>query len=131
MGKGNRLMSIKVDLKGIKRLEKVLKEAPEVLRDELKRALLELGLTIEATAKKFCPVDTGLLRSSITPETVGDFEIHVGTNVEYAPYVEYGTKRTPAQPYFEPAYLDGKKQAPKVFGKAISRAIAKVERRMG
>ena len=51
-------------------------------------------LLVENQAKIDCPVDSGQLRSSITHsvdtsknEIVGI----VGTNIEYAPYVEYGT----------------------------------------
>lgn len=45
---------------------------------------------VETDAKKNCPVDTGTLRRSITSE-IHDKYGEVGTNVEYAPYVEYGT----------------------------------------
>ena len=45
---------------------------------------------MENTAKQDCPVDTGQLRASITHEVEGLVGV-VGTNVEYAVYVEYGT----------------------------------------
>jgi len=66
---------------------------------------------VERQAKEDCPVDTGRLRSSITgkQEREGDKIIGiVGTNVEYAPHVEYGTAKTPAQPFLFPA-LEKKK----------------------
>jgi phage gpG-like protein len=47
-------------------------------------------LLVENDAKRNCPVDTGRLRQSITHRIEGSTGI-VGTNVEYAPYVEYGT----------------------------------------
>lgn len=53
------------------------------------RELMKRGRRVETRAKELAPVDTGRLRSSITvtPVTVdGDFAVHVGTNVEYAPY---------------------------------------------
>jgi HK97 gp10 family phage protein len=57
-------------------------------------------------AKKLCPVDTGRLRSSldwsIELESGKMYGI-VGTNVEYAIYVEFGTTRMAAQPYLIPA----------------------------
>lgn len=70
--------------------------------DELESALRHLGslgyeqpLTkaghlVETEAKKLCPVDTAQLRGSIHTEVNGN-EAIVGTNVVYAPYVEYGT----------------------------------------
>lgn len=66
------------------------------------RGVIECGLAIEAQAKDFTTVDTGRLRDSIST-AVGRDEVIVGTNVEYAPYVEYGTSRNMAQPYLRPA----------------------------
>lgn len=70
-----------------------------------------IGIKAEKYAKALCPVGTpkstgvkgyrgGTLRNSITfnVETDGpSAELSVGTNVEYAPYVELGTG-----PYFDP-----------------------------
>lgn len=58
---------------------------------DCKGPLTKAALYIENEAKLRCPVgDTGLLRASITHE-VYDKEAVVGTNMEYSPYVEYGT----------------------------------------
>jgi HK97 gp10 family phage protein len=39
-------------------------------------------------------VDTGNLRNSINKEVVmGESAVYIGTNVEYAPYVHYGTSK--------------------------------------
>ena len=54
------------------------------------KALTKIGLKMETEAKQKCPVDTGTLRRSITFE-VENNELTVGTNVEYAPYLEFGT----------------------------------------
>ena len=52
-------------------------------------ALEEIGLLAENYAAKKCPVDTGNLRGSITHEVdADDNAVYIGTNVEYAPYVE-------------------------------------------
>lgn len=84
----------------------------QALRDlaQAKSRILEIwGINAEKYAKALCPVGTpestgkkgyrgGTLRNSIT-HSVDDAEstMSVGTNVEYAPYVELGTG-----PYFEP-----------------------------
>ena len=64
-----------------------------LFKNEMKRklelALDLIGQTAEGYAKDNCPVDTGRLRNSISNKTVGD-TVYIGTNVEYAPYVEYG-----------------------------------------
>lgn len=79
----------------------------EVLRglsDAMERALTRIGLEAEGYAKKECPVDTGNLRNSITHEVVqSEKAVYIGTNVEYAAYVELGTVRTKAKPYLKPA----------------------------
>lgn len=69
------------------------------------RALEKIGLVAEGYAKRLCPVDTGRLRNSITHIT-DDEAAYIGTNVDYAVYVEMGTVNTPAQPYLKPAATD-------------------------
>ena len=67
-------------------------------------ALEEIGLLAEGYAEMKCPVDTGNLRGSITHEVdTADDAVYIGTNVEYAPYVELGTSRQRAQPFLRPA----------------------------
>ena len=68
----------------------------------LQQNIEKAALTVERKAKQNCPVDTGKLRASITTE-VGKLEAEVGTNVEYAPYVEFGTSKQSAQPFMRPA----------------------------
>ena len=55
------------------------------------RGLEAIGLTAEGHAKKETPVDTGRLRNSISHAVEGR-AAYIGTNVEYAPYVELGAK---------------------------------------
>jgi len=72
------------------------------------KSSFEIGLAVEAQAKALAPVKTGRLAGSIhtvswdgqstKPEKQKDtlstpghvFETHVGTNLEYATYMEYG-----------------------------------------
>ena len=59
---------------------------------------------IEADAKSLAPVDTGALRNSIgTTISNGGLSAEIGPTVHYAPYLEYGTRRMPPQPYMGPA----------------------------
>lgn len=74
----------------------------DIVRAQTRVALEVVGLQAENYAKRLCPVDTGNLRNSIT-HTSDDDTAYIGTNVEYAPYVEYGTSRTKAQPFLKPA----------------------------
>ena len=61
------------------------------LKRAKKRGLEAIGLTAEGHAKNETPVDTGRLRNSINHAT-DDEAAYIGTNVEYAPYVELGAR---------------------------------------
>jgi HK97 gp10 family phage protein len=128
MGRRNQLAMIDIDLRRIQRLQKAMKHAPALIAEELSKAVRDLVLLVEGVAKKNCPVDTGKLRASITPVIESWAAGYVGTNTAYAPYVEYGTSKMAAQPFLEPAFLEGQKQADKIFGAAIARAIARYEK---
>lgn len=54
------------------------------------------------TAQSLVPVRTGNLMNSIMAESNGS-DVLCYTDCEYAQYVEYGTWKQSAQPYFEPA----------------------------
>ena len=59
------------------------------LNQALSRGLEEMGLVAEGYAKAGCPVDTGRLRNSITHVRESETTEAIGTNVEYAKYVEF------------------------------------------
>ena len=82
------------------------KEAIDAKNAAIKRALEQIGINVEKYAKALCPVGTvestgkkgyrgGTLRNSITHDTKKD-SVTIGSNVEYAPFVELGTG-----PYFD------------------------------
>lgn len=77
-------------------------QTAEAMHAAIGRALEIIGGQAETYAKLLCPVDTGRLRNSIT-HTADDKFAYIGTNVEYAPYVELGTRFQQAQPYLRPA----------------------------
>lgn len=58
---------------------------------------------IEARAKSIVPVDTGMLKNSITTEFPNEISAIVAPHTEYEQYVEFGTRRQRAQPYMRPA----------------------------
>jgi phage gpG-like protein len=82
-------------------------EVLAAVEQAITKAMTKIGIKAEKYAKALCPVGTvestgkkgyrgGTLRNSITFE-VEDKEVAIGSNVEYAPYVELGTG-----PYFTP-----------------------------
>ena len=66
-------------------------EVLSALERARRRGLEAIGLTAEGYAKRETPVDTGRLRNSISHAT-DDEAAYIGTNVEYAPYVELGAR---------------------------------------
>lgn len=84
------------------------------------KGVKKAGMLVQGDAKRLVPVDTGRLRNSImveVEETAAGAIAEVGSNVEYAPYVEYGTGQrgdpsvnhvvdwlgTPPHPFLRPA----------------------------
>lgn len=101
------------DVKVAKVADVTLKSNKQAVLEEFKRqkkvALEAIGLQGETNAKMHITavgaVDTGRLRNSITHATDED-SAYIGTNVEYAPYVEMGTYKMKARPYLEPAVTE-------------------------
>lgn len=63
--------------------------------EPMENAMRKATLIVERDAKRYAPVDTGRLRSSITPQVVTQSKTVkgiVGSNVVYAPFVEDGTR---------------------------------------
>lgn len=117
------------DVKFIDNSGKVLDE----FQDAVVRALERCGAQAEGYAKDLAPVDTGKLRNSISHKVdSAEPAAYIGTNSEYAPYVELGTGKyaeggdgrptpwvyqdakgdwhwtegNPAQPFLKPAVSD-------------------------
>ena len=62
------------------------------VREEVKAVVNEAALNIQRKAKRRTPVDTGRLRASIHVKHFNNgLASEVGSDVEYAPYVEFGT----------------------------------------
>ena len=119
-GSGGKIMGADVKFESHKN------EIEQAVTEALERGLNEVGLVAERYAKTYQEphVDTGRLRSSITyatstehssgssPSETGDYallatpdenSVYIGTNVEYAPYIEQGTSKHPAYPFIQPA----------------------------
>jgi len=64
----------------------------QIERDTLRKVLTAWGVLAQGYATEYCPKDTGNLSQHIDFGVIEDnMEMQVGTNVEYAPYVELGT----------------------------------------
>lgn len=70
--------------------QELLKFANEEFPTEKKKELKKIGLMAEREIKQFVPVDTGRLRASINTQLIDQNVAEVGTNVNYAKWVNDG-----------------------------------------
>jgi HK97 gp10 family phage protein len=89
-------------------------------------AMTACTIVVEGTAVALVPVDTGLLKKSINRRVrkiPGGYVGEVGTNVEYAPFQEFGTSRPggKAQPFLTPALKINRAKIKKILATAIAK----------
>lgn len=108
-------------IEGRGRVRRRIRELSAGMRTGGQTAAAETAEAIRQRAKNLAPVDTGKLRDSIRTDKVGpdQYEVGPGDEVEYAMYVEYGTSRTPAQPYMRPAVEAERRQ----FTRRVARSV--------
>lgn len=95
-------MRIDFDTAGFERgLDNVLRNI-EANMERVIQGTLDVA---ETRAKALAPVDTGKLRNLITSERQGTVGV-LTSQAEYSVYVEYGTSKTRAQPFMNPAFVE-------------------------
>ena len=94
------------------------KEFEDEMSAAILLALTRMGLKADGYAKDYLTeqkaVDTGLLRNSVTFKVdPANDTVYIGTNVEYAPYIELGTgaKNTPGGRPGSWGYIDDEGRA--------------------
>ena len=143
---------MRLERQGIDRLTKKLSRLGGNVDEAIEEGLLRGGKAVQSSAKLLCPVDSGALRNSIVAERESALEVKVGTNLEYAAYVEFGTGKKgnpsvphttkeqwryqddkgnwyttsgqPPQPFLGPALKECKDQVKKEVVASIEKAIA-------
>lgn len=117
---------ISVSAKCFNRSEVVRK----LMEERVLAGLEECADLLKERAREYCPVDTGALQESIDTAVVGNYVViyaggdsftHKGTDkhVDYAEYVEYGTSRTPAQPFMRTAKENHADEVKRIMDNAI------------
>ncbi len=129
--------------------EALRKLSTKVARNGLRRAVSAAAAMMRDEAKANAPVDTGEMRRDVKIKRMKDtrggpfgatFAVYVQSgkksrlsgrarNVEkdsfYWRFVEFGTSKTPAQPFMRPAYESKKEEAIKVVGDILDEVIQK------
>lgn len=132
---------------GVAKLRRKLEALVAVGRDEIKRAMETSADEIVALAKNLVPVDKGDLKDSIgwtwgkapkgamTLGTVQSNEVDSGFTITifagnsdayYSRWVEFGTQKMAAQPYFYPSYRALRRRSKSRVTRAVTKAIKKV-----
>lgn len=62
-----------------------------IAKADIKKVLTECAVRVRDAAKEKVPVDTGELQKSLDYTFVDDYTVAIGSNLNYAPYVEIGT----------------------------------------
>lgn len=103
-------------------IRKTARDYPAIISANVPPFLEEAGAVVEADAKLLAPVDTGNLRGSIARRIEGNAAV-VGTNVEYAQHVEYGTVKMQPRAYMRGAIDRNRRKLIHRFAEMIRGAI--------
>lgn len=115
------------EIKGLRETQAKMDQSIRDLRGEpMLEGMRDATLLVTSTARVLAPVDTGRLRASILPEVrsealTGSVIGVVGSNLNYAPFAELGTK-----PHFPPlAALEVWARRHGTTARAVALAIAR------
>lgn len=136
--------TIKMDVHGLKELERKLRELPEKLAKNGLRAAVAAGSRLVASeARRRVPVDSGTLKRSIYTKQIreesnnqqqtfyvgsrhGKKEQAKGRDAYYFPFVEFGTEKSPAHPFMRPAFESTKEKAVEAVKTKLAERIEKL-----
>lgn len=102
-------------LEGMEPLQAALRRAPELVKSLSADAIQRSSFAVASRAKALVPVQTGDLQRSIAPSRATRGGLNGGVGITdgsgssgrspavYWRFVEFGTVRMPAQPFFRPA----------------------------
>lgn len=99
------------------------KAAKELINPE--SLLTDIGLIVQGTAMQHTPVRTGTLRRSLTTR-LADKGVYVGTAVEYAPYVHFGTRYMEARPFIQQGIDDNRSRIETMVAEFGGKVLDKV-----
>lgn len=132
-------------IKGLDRLNRKLKRLPQATKDQISEAIAQSAREIVDMAVNLVPVDSGDLAGSIgwtwgkAPKgamTLGVVKssgselvatVYAGdSEAFYARWVEFGTQKMTAQPFFYPSYRALRKRSKSRIKRAVTKAAKKV-----
>ena len=119
------MVNIVIKMDANKALQDLDDFANRILPEAIQAGLDAIAGDVIIGAKNIVPVQTGNLRDSIRILERSPTHIKVGTTVDYAAAVEFGSGGRPAKPYLGPQSDIMQSEGPKIIQDEISRRIKK------
>ena len=110
-------------IQGINEFYTYLKLVTPKLHDVFFKVANQYAATAESQMRSIVPVRTGYLRSTIGKSS-GTSEIMVYVDAHYAGYVNFGTRKMRARPYFTGTANEIIPEFEKAFDEEVSRALS-------
>lgn len=82
---------VTISIKGLTELKKKFSQLPKGFIDEVDAEMSAVSLEFVHDAAQAAPVDTGLLKNSISFERLGVMQYEIVSAAPYSAYVEFGT----------------------------------------
>ncbi len=120
------MAEITLQIRGIKELRTSFFRAPKIVSRELDKGIARAMATLERTAKKESPVDTGRLRASHRTR-LGNLRGELVPTVRYATFVHQPgvTRNWKGNPWMERTVRMKEREVNKIIQKAVDTAISK------
>jgi HK97 gp10 family phage protein len=134
MTKRLRVKKLKTHIEGLDEVIKLVEQLCDAAAEALDKASTAGAEIVLAAAKQKAPVDTGLLRDSLTlkkskvrkPNIKSEHVVTRGKGAEHFAPVELGTSKMKAQPFLRPAIDENKKSVAKVVTDELLKGIGRV-----
>ena len=110
-----------MSIEGLKKVDSALWRLSRAILIISGEALKLASEVCVSEAQRLAPVKTGRLRDSIRILEDGGGYTVVGSDLHYAPYVEYGTSRMAPKPYLRPAAERARDSVEEFFVEVVSR----------
>jgi HK97 gp10 family phage protein len=113
-------ISFELNIEGAEEAASRLRDTADSISRGIADALRQGAELIVNYAQANAPVDTGYLRDHIEISEESDTSVTVVSGAEYSGFVEHGTSKMAAQPFFEPAIEQARGEIEQLLRNAIS-----------
>jgi hypothetical protein len=86
------MSAFEVKIQGLDKLTKFLESRGKVYKEEVKAEFEDAARIIKGEMQRDAPVDVGRLKNSVSIVPRNDLSVEIVAPVDYAPYMEWGTK---------------------------------------